>query len=233
LRIERIGDAVLYLGDCREVLPTLGKVDAVITDPPYGIALETAYRLRGRGRLAKCHDFSEIHGDDKPFDPVPLFAACDRVITWGANYYASKLQDVSGWLVWDKRVLDISNDQADGELAWTNCVKGVRVFRHMWNGFLRDSERGEGFHPTQKPVALMDWCLGLINPASVLDPYMGSGPVGVACVRRGVPYTGIEIEPKYFDIACRRINDAYRQKPLFAPEEATVPLQAKLEWEAH
>ena len=216
MRIERIGKATLYLGDCLDVLGTLDRSEAIITDPPYGISLETAYRQRGRGRLAKCRDFGDIHGDDKPFDPAHLLQLADKVVTWGANYYASKLPERSGWLVWDKRVLDITNDQADAELAWTNCVKGVRVFRHMWNGFLRDSERGEGYHPTQKPVALMDWCVALVAPTSVLDPYMGSGPVGVACAKRGIPYIGCEIEPTYFETACQRIENAQRQESLFA-----------------
>lgn len=216
MKVETIGTATLYLADCLTILPTLAKADAVITDPPYGISLPADYKQRGRGNLAQCRDFADVHGDDKPFDPEHLLQVADRVISWGANYYASKLPEHSGWLVWDKRVMDITNDQADAELAWTNCVKGVRVFRHMWNGFLRDSERGEGYHPTQKPVALMDWCVSLIAPQSVVDPYMGAGPVGVACAKRKIPYVGIEIRPEYFDTACQRIDAAQRQESLFS-----------------
>ena len=211
-----VGTSTLLHGDCYEILSNAGLgADLILTDPPYGISLATDYRHRGRGRLAECRDFGNIHGDDKPFDPEFLFTHSDKIVTWGANYYSDKLEPSSGWLVWDKRVLEITNDQADCELAWTNCVKGVRIFRHMWNGFLRDSERGEGYHATQKPVALMEWVLSLINPKSVLDPFMGSGPVGVACAKMGIPYTGIEIDETYFKTSVERVTEASKQLRLF------------------
>lgn len=215
MRVD-IGTSTLLLGDCYNILESTGLgADLILTDPPYGISLQTDYKKRGRGNLAVCRDFAEIQGDDRPFDPEFLFQYSEKVVTWGSNYYSNKLPPSSGWLVWDKRVLEITNDQADCELAYTNCVKGVRIFRHMWNGFLRDSERGEGYHAAQKPVALMEWVLSLINPTSVLDPFMGSGPVGVACANRGIPYIGIEIDKTYFETAKNRITEASKQMNLF------------------
>ena len=214
MRVEQIGDATLYLGDCLEILPTLGKVDAVVTDPPYGISYshgEWSGNLAGATQFGDC----PIIGDNKPFDPLPwLVWPC---ILWGANHYANKLPASAFWMIWDKRDGVTSNDQADCEIAWTNARGNARVFRHLWNGMLKASERQESrVHPTQKPVALMQWCLGFLPDAeTILDPFMGSGTTGVACANLGRKFIGIEIEPKYFDIACRRIEGAYKQPRLF------------------
>ena len=215
MRVD-IGKSTLLLGDSYKILDMAGLgADLILTDPPYGISLPTDYKSRGRGCLAENRDYPKVHGDDKAFDPEFLFTYSDKIVTWGANYYANKLEPSNGWLVWDKRVTEMTNDQSDCELAWTNCIKGVRIFRHMWNGFLRDSERGTGFHATQKPVALMKWVLSMINPTSVLDPFMGSGPVGVACEEMGIPYIGIEIDETYFNTAKERITEASKQMRLF------------------
>jgi len=214
---EVIGDATLYCGDCLEILPTLDKVDAVITDPPYGISHGCNYKSRGRGALAECNDYPDVHGDNKPFDPEPWLNLGVSTCFWGGNYFADKLPICSGWLVWDKERPE-ELDQATCELAWTNYVKGVRRFRYLWNGMMKAGERGENYHPTQKPVALMEWLLGLrwTPNGTVLDPFMGSGTTGVACMNLGRKFIGIEIEPKYFDIACERIEQAQKQGRLFA-----------------
>lgn len=230
MRVEHLADDVtLYLGDCREILPTLGKVDAVVTDPPYGIKLPTDYARRKRG--ISYIDYPEIQGDDGPFDPAPFFVA-PELIFWGGNYYAPELPVTSGWLVWDKRCGRMQNDQADAELAWTNCVKGVRVFHHEWNGYHRESERGEHYHATQKPVALLRWCLERVRGHTILDPFMGSGTTGVAAVKLGRKFIGIEIEPKYFEIACRRVTEALRQ-PDFFVERPAPPVQETFTYDAH
>ena len=201
---ERDG-ITIYHGDCREILPTLPKVDLVLTDPPYGISLPTDYRSRGRGKMAACRDYAPVHNDDKPFDPSHL----PRVPTvlFGGNYFSDRLPPSSGWLVWDKLRPD-GLDQADAELAWTNCVKGVRVFRHLWNGMMRASEQGTGHHPTQKPVALMEWVLTRkgVPDGTVLDPYMGSGPVLIAAKNLHRKAIGIEIEERYCEIAAKRLD---------------------------
>lgn len=231
MKVEHIGDATLYLGDCREILPTLEGVDCVVTDPPYGIAHPCNYGSRGRGNLAgkrqqggkpvwispSSIDYPDVHGDGEPFDPAPLLDIGKARILFGANHYADKLPPSDGWMVWDKQRPD-DLDQSTCELAWTDCIKGVRRFSHLWNGMMKASERQENYHPTQKPVALMEWVIShkWVPSGRVLDPYMGSGPVGIACANLGRPFIGIEIEPRYFDIACERISYAQRQERLFA-----------------
>lgn len=215
-RVEVIGNATLYCGDCLEILPTLPKVDAVVTDPPYGIGYVHG---DGGGRLARSTVFNRVKivGDNTPLDPSPFLCA-PRVVLFGANHYADRLPASPCWLVWDKRDGICSNDQADCEMAWTNMQGPARLIRHLWNGMLKDSERGVSReHPTQKPVAVMEWVLRQVGDTSaVLDPFMGSGTTGVACMNLGRKFIGIEIEPRYFDIACRRIEDAQRQGRLFA-----------------
>jgi site-specific DNA-methyltransferase (adenine-specific)/modification methylase len=208
-----IGDAVLYLGDCREILPTLGRVDAVVTDPPYGIAYERGGG--GNGKHNRRND-APIIGDGRPFDPVPWMAwPC---ILWGANHYAAQLPH-GRWLAWNKLGdLQPWDDFCDVEFAWQNIRAADRIFNLMWKGIVQGEKTNGGTrsHPTQKPVALMEWCIGFIPDAEViLDPFMGSGTTGVAAVQLGRKFIGIEIEPKYFDIACRRIEEATRQGDLF------------------
>ena len=224
-RVEQIGDCTLYLGDCREILPTLAKVDAVVTDPPYGIG-EAAGRNASRGKLAVAKDYGTSSWDDKPIDDelIQVVRSSGRWnIIFGGNYYM--LPPTSCWLVWDK--INGDNDFADCELAWTNLPKAVRRIRYMWNGMLRANGEPRGDHPTQKPVGVMKWCIGHIPTDSntILDPFMGSGTTGVACVNLGRRFIGIEIEPKYFDIACKRIEEATRQPRMFQEE----PPKAKQE----
>ena len=214
-RVEHIGDATLYLGDCLEILPALPKVDAVVTDPPYGIG-EAAGKNKSRGNLAVAKDYGTMRWDD---DPIPaellntVIRAGKLAAIFGGNYYA--VPPSSCWLVWDKE--NGANDFADCELAWTNFPKAVRLIRYRWNGMLRANNEKRGDHPTQKPIGVMEWVLNLIPDAfSILDPFMGSGTTGVACANLGRKFIGIEIEPKYFDIACSRIDAAYRQGRLFA-----------------
>jgi site-specific DNA-methyltransferase (adenine-specific) len=190
-------------------------VDLIITDPPYGIAHKCDFANRGRDNLAACNDYADVHGDFKPFDPAWLVAFGVPTVLWGGNHFASRLPDSGGWLVWDKERPD-TLDQATCELAWTNCVKGVRRLRHLWHGMMRDSEHGENYHPTQKPVVLFDWIFTLpwIVPGTVFDPYMGSGPCGVSAVRAGRSYVGCELHRPYFDIAVRRIKNELAQPKL-------------------
>ena len=194
----------IYHGDCREILPLLPKVDLVLTDPPYGINHPTDYKSRGRGGIAACRDYPRVFEDDRPFDPSPwLDWPC---LLFGANYFADMLPCSSGWVVWDKMRPD-DLDQSTAELAWSNFIKGVRVFRHLWNGCMRAS-REDLQHPTQKPVALMSWVLGLrwTPDGTILDPYMGSGSTLVAAKRLGRKAIGIEIEERYCEIAARRVE---------------------------
>ncbi len=216
-RKEQIGDATLYLGDCLEILPTLGKVDAVVTDPPYGINLETDNTWRESIDPGKRKKYMRVAGDEKPFDPAPFVGLAGKVILWGGNHFADKLPPSRGWLVWNKRDLGSSGMHSDAELAWCKGINVVRCHNQFWQGRFRKGEVAEGFlHPTQKAVTLMKWCIELCGEVTtVLDPFMGSGTTGVAAVDLGRKFIGIEIEPKYFDIACERIDAAYAQKRLF------------------
>jgi site-specific DNA-methyltransferase (adenine-specific) len=221
-----IGPCKLYRGDSLELLNDgLLIADVIVSDPPYGIAHPCNYQSRGRGHLAACTDWSDIANDDKPFDPSPWLAMGIPSVLWGGNYFANRLPDSAGWLVWDKERPD-ELDQSTCELAWTNCIKGVRRFAHLWNGMIRHSERGEHFHPMQKPVALARWILSLrwLPDGVVLDPYMGAGWIGVACAEQGREFIGCELSAEYFDIACRRIERAWELKrselPFDKPEPA-------------
>lgn len=225
-RKEVIGDATIYLGDCLEILPTLPKVDAVITDPPYGIS----YTHSGGGglfqkdgtRLATKFGNTPIHGDDAPFDPAPILSISNRFCMWGANHYATRIPAEAGhrWLVWDKGFNEVPTKSfSHCELAWLNQYGALRMKKHVWDGCFRQgvSNKIPRAHPTEKPVEVMEWCLSFFDGADVIcDPYMGVGTTGRACLRNGRKFIGIEIEPKYFDIACRRIEDAQRQQRMFA-----------------
>lgn len=211
-----IGEADLYLGDCLDILPTLPPSDAVITDPNYGIGESSKdHKSRNKSsekwKRASSPDYVRSDWDNEPASPdriAACIAAAPKVIIWGGNYFG--LPAASKWLVWDKMN---SGDFADCELAWTNLPGAVRIFRHMWNGMIRASEKGiRRIHPTQKPIALMEWCIDQLGGHSIKDPFMGSGTTGVAAVRLGRKFIGIEKDPLHFRAACERIRDAYDQK---------------------
>lgn len=241
------GRVKLWLADCLDVLPTLeaGSVDAVVTDPPYGIRYQhggggktgwgfRAMRERGKARYA-ANDHDKIIGDDMPFDPLP-FLRFPISLLFGANHFCQRLPSGGSWLCWDKSCGKGPKDSfADAEFAWTSVASVKRnVCRYLWKG-MACVKRGEANykggvlreHPTQKPIGLMQWCLETIGmPGIVLDPFMGSGTTGVACVRLGRKFLGIEKEPKYFDIAKRRIIAELERMPLF--EEKPTYVQSSL-----
>ncbi len=230
-RVEHIGDATLYLGDARDVLPTLQRADAVVCDPPYGIGEArprnvSRTRPRGgnavgmKGKTIVCRDYGDDDWDDAPLDAdlLALVRAAGRWnIIFGGNYYA--LPPSTCWLVWDK--LNGDSAYSDCELAWTNLPGAVRRLCYLWNGICKAPGELRGDHPTQKPIGVMRWCLQRLpaGTRTIIDPVMGSGTTGVASVAEGMAFTGIERETKYFDAACRRIEQAYKQPRLF-PEPA-------------
>jgi len=200
--------------DSRDVLPV--ECDVVVTDPPYGIAYSPGgggggiHRADGRKWRKTFTGANQVLHDNEDFDPAPVLALNKPTVMWGGNHYASRLPNQPGWLIWDKRRGTARNDFADCEMAWTNTGRPARVLRHLWNGMLRDSERGETrLHPTQKPIHVMEWCLEELDVpdgAVVLDPYMGSGSTGVACIRTGRAFVGIEKDPDVFEIALARLR---------------------------
>lgn len=258
-RVEIIGNATLYLGLCEDIIPTIGPLDAILSDPPYGQKVNTNVtgkgvtgRAPGSGRPYKIEDkrriaaggkgnrsAGKLHstgvavqwpqgvaGDDKPFEPDHLLKATKKTLLWGAHKFDHKLPR-GRWLAWDKVPTGKIRDQGDGELAWTNVNPDavMRIYRLLWDGVcvgsaarheVTSGTRRE--HPTQKPEALMSWCLQFLElqPNSLIcDPYMGAGSSGIAAFNAGHRFIGIEIEPLYFETACRRIENAQRQGFLF------------------
>jgi DNA modification methylase len=204
-RVEQIGRATLYLGDCRDILPTIGKVDAVVTDPPYGIGhgarLHTGIRQQ-----------TEIVSSDWDSEAPDLSILPDvPSIIWGGNYF--DLPPTRCFLFWDKHPMPPT--YACGELAWTSLDQNAA----KWCGRVGDDVAvSDRSHPTQKPVKLMRWCLGFLPDAqTILDPFMGSGTTGIAALQEGRSFVGIERDEEFFNIACRRIRQAAGEDlgPLF------------------
>ncbi len=234
MRREVIGDAVLYLGRCEVVLPTLGRPAALIGDPPYGMNANTDSRrfsggvadnnrTRGQGKA-----WPKIIGDGEPFDPTPWLDAADRTVLWGANHYAASLP-VGRTLIWLKKPPELFGTfLSDAEVAWASGGHGVWAFYKQFTIQTRmvEADARVPVHPTQKPVSLMSWCIEQARvPAGgvILDPWMGSGSTGVAAVQRGHPFIGVECEPLYFETAIRRLSDAVRQRDLFVPAPVPAP----------
>ena len=208
-RVEIVGDAILIQADCAAVLPLLPKVDAVVTDPPYGLG-KILHRPDAIGASKwKLHSEGALLWDAVPIRNIEqIIAAGKAAIIWGGNHYA--LPPMRGWLLWDKIVREFSSGHA--EMAWTTLDQPVRAFNYS-NGQLASEGKS---HPTQKPVALMEWCLGFLPDAqTILDPFMGSGTTGVAAIQLGRKFIGIEREARYFEIAVKRIFEASNQGNLF------------------
>lgn len=221
--IERIGEATLYLGDCRDVLPFIQFADALITDPPYGLGDRwKGGRATTRARW-KLNDGGELMAwdDDAPEEIPEIVAHARKSIIWGGHYF--KLPPSRAWLVWNKIIRNWSSGEC--ELAWTNLDQPVRAFDYSHGELATEGK----VHPTQKPLPLMKWCLSFVPDAElILDPYMGSGSTGVAAVKAGRRFIGIERDPKFFAIACRRIRDAYAQPDLFVRAPDPKPEQLSL-----
>lgn len=216
-RKEVLAEGVeLYLGDCLEVLPTLGRFGALVTDPPYGIADKWKGGFSSKHGWGKAKTESALRNrwDAEPLDETAIsiiLSAADEAIIWGGNYFP--LPPSRCWFVWSKPERNFT--LAEAELAWTNRDNVVRVIDAPRSDVGRE-------HPTQKPVEVMRWCVEKTK-GSVVDPFMGSGTTGVAAVKLGRHFTGIELDPGYFDIACRRIAAALREPDMFiAPPKPMV-----------
>jgi len=234
VRVEHIGNATLYLGDCREVLPTLGRVDAVVTDPPYS------------ARTHAGHDLGAVSPRDGAARKLLGYAALDET---GARVFAQQFTSIAdGWIVWmtdhtlAPTIAEAMRDAGryvfaplpyfhagrsvrltgDGPSSWTDWIVVARTAKQSrWGtlpgGYVAGAGWNDKEHMGGKPSALMCELVGdYSRPGDlVCDPFMGSGTTGVACARLGRSFIGVEIEPRYFDIACRRIEEAYRQPRLF------------------
>ena len=221
---------MLYLGDSRDIMPRLA-FDAIISDPPYGIG----YQHGSGGKRGDLTNTKAIMHDDEPFDPSYLLelpqikkttggmGAMSPVVLWGANHFAHLLPPAKSWLVWDKACgMGPHSSFVDSELAWCSRKTPRTVFHHLWLGILRQGEDNSGktrrLHPSQKPVELMLWCLETARVGigkTVVDPYMGSGSTGVAALRTGRKFIGIEKCPDYYEVARKRIDAELAQGDLF------------------
>lgn len=234
-----IGPATLYLGDCKVIAKDLPTPDLLCSDPPYGQNVVTNLRSAldkkrvnktvlsdGRKLTIRTNPpvWAAIEGDDKLFDPKPWLQAAPKVLLWGAHKFYERLP-FGSLLVWDKVPNGKVRTQGDGEIAWLNDKppRALRIFRLIWDGAMLGSgasyeirnEERKRQHPTQKPVALMEWCIkraSIAENSLILDPYMGSGSTGIAAIRLGHRFIGIEKEPQYFEIACRRLRHAHRER---------------------
>lgn len=220
IKQEFIGNQRLILGDCLQVMPLLGRFDACLCDPPFGIGRDGQVKTTGGNGGRK---FYEHKGWDAERPAPEVFALIrsitDEQIIWGGNYFADLLPPSMRWLVWDKgqRI-----NQSDGELAWTSQHKALRITEKNRVALMTDG----AVHPTQKPVALMEWCLGFLPDAkTILDPFMGSGTTLVACQRMGRHGTGVELDEEYWRIACERVHKAWQQPDLLIPETRQAPVQ--------
>ena len=211
-----IGNAELWHGDCREVLPHVS-ADACVTDPPYGIGY--VHSGGGIGVGDRRNHGVPIHGDDQPFDPEQLLRF-PTVLMFGADHFRSRLPDGGTFIAWDKSCgIGPADSFADAEFAWTNLKLKRNVIRFLWKGVACEKageDGGRRWHPTTKPQGVMGWCLQQMPQArTICDPYMGSGSTGCAALALGRRFVGIEIDRRYFDVACERIDAASRQTALF------------------
>lgn len=239
MKKEVIRDVTLYQGDCLELIDSgqLNEIGAVVCDPPYGQKqkINTFYTggsrskavLQRSGKTIQVNSVLHppMYGDDLDFDPSPWLKFAPEIIMWGAHKFADRLPP-GGWLVWDKVPTGKIRDQGDGEAAWINRDIPMRIYRLLWDGLCvgtgarQEVTAGQKrMHPTQKPEILMRWCLGFIKSKNILDPYMGSGSTGAACIELGRKFTGIEIVPKYFDIACKRLEFSWKNRPRLFEED--------------
>jgi DNA modification methylase len=238
MRKEVIGDATLYLGDCLEILPTLPKVDAVITDPPYGIQDSP---IQGQGRTGKrVGSVNTWHPDshwDKELSPEWGRVACDAsdVVAWFGQW--RKREQVSGFMshplraeiVWAKdcHMGPPSPVAPRDERIWifsAHGIKGATFETSVWDQPVIPTWSHK-HHKNEKPVALMGRLIAWLNPSTLADPFMGSGTTGVAAVEQGRKFIGIEQDHSHFSTACRRIEQAYKQRPLFDAEPPRKPEQ--------
>jgi len=203
------GGITIFHGDCRDVLPGLEPVDLVLTDPPYGVfqAEDKTGKRFGRETMYT-RDKTAQQWDTRP-DKKTLdlcIGGAEKFAIWGGNYFADMLGPCKGVLVWNKQ--NGISTFADGELAWSNIAGTVRIFNHQWCGAFKDSERGlQAKHPTQKPIALMAWCISLSKTTgTILDPFMGSGTTLRAAKDLGRKAIGIEISEAYCEIAAKRLS---------------------------
>lgn len=211
--------ATIYCGDSLQLMPLLAGVQAVVSDPPYGINYRKG---TGGGGIHSGRNMKPIQGDDKPFDPAALlklagYGSSKRhlpVVLCGGNHFAQRLPEGGQFYTWDKCCgTTAAANFCDAEYVWANRRNPRQIFRFIWSGCCRQGEDASAvsarLHPSQKPVELMLWLLDTCRVGvsyTVLDPYMGVGTTGVACLRTGRRFIGIEQDPDYCAMAAARLD---------------------------
>ena len=237
LRREVIGDCTLYLGDCMEVMPSLGKVDAVVTDPPYGIGFGSFNRTNKshNGERVKANKYKQ--GDwDNEFEIGPYYDALKSrnipIVIWGGNYFPELWIDGGKGIAFWHKAQPVKNF-SKGELAWTNIDMPAQFLHFPYYGNIEgNTQASKKQHPTQKPVRVMEWCFSFLPSAKIIfDPFMGSGTTLVACAKTGRKGIGIELDPDYFEIACQRVTDAYKQRDLFVAAPSNDEIQEGMDFD--
>lgn len=209
------GGITIYHGDCREVATaTTEQIGAtVVSDPPYGMDWNTNMTRfsGGSGGLeaaSRVRDWPQVRGDKEPFDPSP-WLEYPAVVLWGVNHFAQRVP-VGTWLVWLKKpAARYGAFLSDAEVAWRKGGYGIYAREFQWEGLNRAEERGQHYHPTQKPTAIMRWCIEMAGGdpnAVILDPFMGSGTTLRAAKDLGRRAIGIEVEERYCEIAAKRLE---------------------------
>lgn len=215
------GDCKLYCGDCNTILSEIGISQksgyCILSDPPYGIGYDPMHQKHDHATEPRLIEFYRLHGDDVLFDPTPWIAFRDCFL-WGANNYCNLIPPREGqWYFWDKVTRnELQVRISEGEFAWHKNGTKPRCFRHLWSGAYRMSESGQlSVHPTQKPIALMEWCLSMMKSGPICDPYMGSGTTAIACIRKERPFVGVEIDAGHFQEAVKRVEKEFGRLALF------------------
>ena len=201
----------IYNIDCYKELPKLKNngIDILITDPPYGINIIKDNKLSssiGGNNIGKANEYKPIVGDNIKIDMTELFRVSKNQIIFGGNYF--NLPISKGWIVWDKKKKDDWWDNfSDGELIWTSYNMPLRIKRHLFMGCMQEGKREKRVHPTQKPLALMEWIIQHYTKENdlILDPFAGTGTTLVACKKTGRNFIGFELSKEYYDIACDRL----------------------------
>lgn len=227
MRVETIGDATLYLGDCREIMLTLGHIDSIVTDPPYGMEFRSNYRtVRPK--------FHAIENDDSVDALVwathqPVTHSKYIFCRWDNLVDVMKPKSLITWVKNNWSMGDLNREHA----RQTEVALFYPGFDHYFptgrpSDVIVMPRTGNEWHPTEKPVQLM-WHVVRWTAGTVVDPFMGSGTTGVACVKQGRSFVGIEVDQTYFEVACRRIEQAYRQPDLFVSRPAEKPQQLTMD----
>lgn len=214
----------LYHGDCREIVPGLGRFDLLLTDPPYGIDYKHSGKGTARTKSAKIRGNKKIHEDSRPFDPRE-WLNYDNVIIWGADHFYTRLPEYGRFLVWNKLgQLEPWDSFSDVEMAWHSKTGKATIFSMLWKGVAsakNGENNGRRLHVTKKPERLMRWCIEQAGDVqTILDPFAGSGTTGRAAKDLGRKCTMIEYDERYCEVAARYM--AQEVLPMFEKPAAIV-----------